>query len=125
MLKHFFPKEMEGALLEPPNVESKVKNKALEVTVTFPNDSREESGRIWWLFDRAPDGSPNYISQMIPDDQTMEMKKKVGSWTATIPLSATAKRIDFFSNHSKTLSYHKNAYKTYISSRYTRVSLNK
>ena len=125
MLKHFFPQKVEGALLEPPNVESKVKNKALEVTVTFPNDSREESGRIWWIFDRAPDGSPNYISQMIPDDQTMEMKKTGESWTATIPLSPTAKRIDFFSNHRKTLSYHKNAYKTYISSPYTRVSLNK
>lgn len=125
MLKHFFPQKVEGALLEPPNVESKVKNKALEVTVTFPNDSREESGRIWWIFDRAPDGSPNYISEMIPDNQTMEMKKTGESWTATIPLSPTAKRIDFFSNHSKTLSYHKNAYKTYISSPYTRVSLNK
>jgi hypothetical protein len=85
----------------------------------------EESGRIWWIFDRAPDGSPNYIAQMIPDDQTMEMKKMKGSWTATIPLSSTAKRIDFFTNHRKTLSYHKNAYKTYISSPYTRVSLNK
>jgi hypothetical protein len=51
MLKHFFPQKVEGALLEPPNVDSKVKNKALEVTVTFPNDSREESGRIWWIFD--------------------------------------------------------------------------
>ena len=125
MLKHFFPKEMEEALLEPPHVESKVKDKALEVTVTFQNDSREESGRIWWIFDRAPDGSPNYISEMIPDNQTMEMKKTGESWTATIPLSPTAKRIDFFSNHRKTLSYHKNAYKTYISSPYTRVSLNK
>ena len=125
MLKHFFPKEMEEALLKPPNVESKVKNKALEVTVTFPNDSMEESGRIWWIFDRAPDGSPNYISEMIPDDQTMEMKKTGGSWTTTIPLSPNAKRIDFFSNHRKTLSYNKNAYKTYISSPYTRVFLNK
>jgi hypothetical protein len=116
---------VEGALLEPPNVDSKVKNKALEVTVTFPNDSREESGRIWWIFDRAPDGSPNYISEMIPDDQTMEMKKAGESWTATIPLSATAKRSIFSANHRKTLSYNKNAYKTYISSPYTRVSLNK
>jgi hypothetical protein len=88
---------VEGALLEPPNVESKVKNKALEVTVTFPNDSREESGRIWWIFDRAPDGSPNYISEMIPDDQTMEMKKAGESWTATIPLSANCQSGSIFS----------------------------
>ena len=125
LLKHFFPQKVEGAFLTPPNVESKVKHKDLEVTVTFPNDSKEESGRIWWIFDRAPDGSPNYISQMIPDDQTMEMKKMAGSWTATIPLPATAKRIDFFSNHGKTLSYNKNVYKTYISSPYSRVNLKK
>ena len=48
-----------------------------------------------------------------------------GSWTATIPLPATAKQIDFFSNHGRTLSYNKNAYKTYISSPYTRVQLTK
>ena len=96
MLKHFFPQKVEGALLEPPNVESKVKDKTLEVTVTFTNDSREESGRIWWIFDRAPDGSPNYISQMIPDDQTMEMKKTGESWTATIPLTRDCQADRFF-----------------------------
>ena len=125
MLKHFFPQKVEGTLLDPPKIESKVTDKALEVTVTFPNGSMEENGRIWWIFDRAPDGSPNYISEMIPDDQTMEMKKTGRNWTATIPLSPNAKRIDFFSNHRKTLSYNKNEYKTYISSPYTRVSLNK
>jgi sulfur relay (sulfurtransferase) DsrC/TusE family protein len=62
---------------------------------------------------------------MIPDDQTMEMKKTGESWTATIPLSATAKRIDFFSNHRKTLTYNKNAYRTYMSSPYTRIILAK
>ena len=125
MLKHFFPDETKGDLLTPPQVKSEVKDKTLEVSVSFAPGSAEESGRIWWIFDRAPDSSPNYISEMIPDNQTMEMKREEESWTATIPLSPTAKRIDFFSNHRKTLSYNKNAYKTYISSPYTRVSLNK
>ena len=123
MLKHFFPQKVKGALLEPPKVESKVKDKTLEVTVTFTNDSREESGRIWWIFDRAPDGSPNYISEMIPDNQNMEMKKMGDQWTATIKLDPKAKRIDFFSNHRKTLRYKESAFRTYISSPYTRVNL--
>jgi hypothetical protein len=62
---------------------------------------------------------------MIPDNQTMEMKKTGESWTATIPLSPTAKRIDFFSNHRKTLQYKESPYRTYISSPYTRVNLDK
>ena len=125
MLKHFFPQKVEGALLEPPRIESKVKDKALEVTVTFPNDSIEESGRIWWIFDRAPDGSPNYISEMIPDEQTIEMKRQGNQWTATIKLDPKAKRIDFFSNHRKTLRYKESPYRTYMSSPYTRVNLDK
>ena len=110
-------------MLEPPKVESKVKDKTLEVTVTFTNDSKEESGRIWWIFDRAPDGSPNYISEMIPDNQTMEMKRQGSQWTATINLDPKAKRIDFFSNHRKTLRYKESPYRTYMSSPYTRVNL--
>jgi hypothetical protein len=125
MLKHFFPQKVEGALLEPPNVESKVRAQSLEVTVTFTNDSREESGRIWWIFDRAPDGSPKYISEMIPDDQTLEMEKIGNQWTATIKLDPKAKRIDFFSNHRKTLRYKESPYRTYMSSPYTRVRLDK
>ena len=125
MLKHFFPSKVKGNLLAPPKVKSERKGKTLRVSVSFTPDSGEESGRIWWIYDRAPDGSPNYLSEMIPDNQTKEMKKMGGSWTATIPLPATAKQIDFFSNHGRTLSYNKNAYKTYISSPYTRVQLTK
>ena len=125
MLKHFFPSKVKGNLLAPPKVKSERKGKTLRASVSFTPDSGEESGRIWWIYDRAPDGSPNYLSEMIPDNQTKEMKKMGGSWTATIPLPATAKQIDFFSNHGRTLSYNKNAYKTYISSPYTRVQLTK
>ncbi len=100
-----------------------LKAKTLKVSVSFAPGSDEESGRIWWIFDRAPDGSPNYISEMIPDNQTMEMKKMGDQWTATIKLDPKAKRIDFFSNHRKTLRYKGSPYRTYMSSPYTRVNL--
>ena len=125
MLKHFFPDETKGDLLAPPQVKSELKGKTLKVRVSFAPDSAEESGRIWWIFDRAPDGSPNYISEMIPDNQTMEMKRQGSQWTATINLDPKAKRIDFFSNHRKTLRYKESPYRTYMSSPYTRVILAK
>ena len=68
-------------------------------------------------------GSPNYISEMIPDNQTMEMEKIGNQWTATIKLDPKAKRIDFFSNHRKTLRYKETTHRTYMSSPYTRVNL--
>jgi hypothetical protein len=123
MLKHFFPDKTKGDLLAPPQVKIELKAKTLKVSVSFAPGSDEESGRIWWIFDRAPDGSPNYISEMIPDNQTMEMKKMGDQWTATIKLDPKAKRIDFFSNHRKTLRYKGSPYRTYMSSPYTRVNL--
>ena len=123
MLKHFFPDKTKGDLLAPPQVKSELKAKTLKVSVSFAPGSDEESGRIWWIFDRAPDGSPNYISEMIPDNQTMEMKRQGNQWTATIKLDPKAKRIDFFSNHRKTLRYKGSPYRTYMSSPYTRVNL--
>ena len=123
MLKHFFPNKVKGELLAPPQVKSELKSKTLEVSVTFAPGSAEESGRVWWIFDRAPDGSPSYMSEMIPDNQTMEMKRQGNEWTVTIKLDPKAKRIDFFSNHRKTLRYKESPYRTYISSPYTRVNL--
>ena len=123
MLRHFFPDEVKGDLLSPPQVKSKLTSKTLKVSVSFAPGSAEESGRIWWTFDRAPDGSPNYISEMIPNNQAMEMKRIGDQWTATIKLDPKAKRIDFFSNHRKTLRYKESPYRTYMSSPYTRVKL--
>jgi hypothetical protein len=104
-------------------VKSELKGKTLNVNVSFAPGSGEESGRIWWIFDRAPDGSPDYISEMIPENQTMEMEKIGNQWCATIKLEPKAKRIDFFSNHRKTLRYKESPYRTYMSSPYTRVNL--
>ena len=128
LLRHFFPDDMSGPLLETPSVEFQfVDGNALEVTVRFPVGSEAESGRIWWMFDRAPDGSPGYLSEPIPDDNCAEMifDRGRGVWVAEIELTPGADRVDFFSNHRKTVHHRGKTYATYLSSPYTRVALNK
>jgi hypothetical protein len=46
-------------------------------------------------------------------------------WVAEIELDSDAKRIDFFSNHRKTVQYGDQTYATYISAPYTRVETGK
>ena len=102
-------------------------NSILEVTVRFPAGSGEESGRIWWMFNRASDGSPRYLSELIPDANSAEMihDSDRGQWKAEIKLNPGASRIDFVSNHRKTVHYGGRAYATYLSCPYTRVELGK
>ena len=123
MLKHFFPNQVKGSLLAPPQVQHELKGKTIEVSVVFPEGSNEESGRIWWIFDRAPDGSPKYLTEMIPNDQTLQMNRAGNRWKATIRIPPQATRIDFFSNHRKTLRYGEDSFRSYLSSPYTRVEL--
>lgn len=122
LLRHFFPEKV-GPLLTPPGVQTKIDGDTLKVTVRFAPGSGEESGRIWWIHDRAPDGSPKYLSELIPAENTAEMlhDKKRGVWTADIKLVRKTSRIDFFTNHRKTLRYEDKPYATYLSSPYTRV----
>ncbi|NQT88319.1 hypothetical protein HQ560_16250, partial [bacterium] len=124
LLRHFF--EGVEPLLESPAVSYAVKGTKLLVTVQFKPGSGETSGRIFWMFDRGPDGSAAYINEMIPDDQWKDMKhdaqKKV--WTVEIELKKGAAHIDFFSNHGKTVTYRSKDYRTYISSPYTRAPIN-
>jgi len=121
LLEHFF--DDVDPLLESPTVKHRVVNDVLEIAVRFKPDSGEESGRIWWIYDRPMDGSPGYLSEMIPDENWADMQYDVesGIWTVEIPLDQNASRIDFFSNHRKTISYNEREYSTYISCPYTRV----
>ena len=126
LLRHFFPDETSGPLLAPPSVETEiVDGNALEVLVRFPEDAGEESGRIFWMFDRAPDGSPRYLTELIPEDNFAEMRRdrRRGLWVAEIELEAKAAHIDFFTNHRKIINHRDKSYRTYISSPYTRVKL--
>jgi len=123
LLRHFFD-DVEP-MLESPTVDYSVTGKKLVATIKFRPASGEESGRIWWMYDRGPDGSAAYINEMIPEDQWKDMKydarKKV--WTAEVDLKTGASHIDLFSNHRKTIRYQLTDYKTYLSSPYTRIVL--
>jgi hypothetical protein len=115
---HFFGGE---PLLKPPTSSHEVIGDKLEINVRFENGPQAESGRIWWMYNRAPAGSAPFLHVPIPEDQWAEMERdpKTGSWTATIPLQEGASRVDFFSNHGKVV----NGYKQHLSSPYTRVEL--
>jgi len=123
LLEHFF--DNVEPLLESPSVKSRLKGNRLSVAVTFKPGSKAESGRIWWMYNRGPDGSAAYINDMIPENQWKDMQFDAdkNAWTVSIDLKLNASRIDFFSNHRKTITYRAKKYPTYISSPYTRVSL--
>ena len=72
-----------------------LKGRRLAVTVSFKPGSRAESGRIWWMYDRGPDGSAAYIRETFPDKQwkDMEFDSDKNTWTVEIDLSADASRI--------------------------------
>ena len=123
LLQHFF--EGLEPMLKSPSVDYKVKGGKLLVAMKFDPGSKAESGRIWWMYDRGPDGSDAYIRQLFGDDQWKDMicdpAKNV--WAVEIELEANASHIDFFSNHRKTIQYKSKDYPTYISSPYTRVPI--
>ncbi len=125
LMEHFF--EDFDSLLQPPAVKSLRKGNRLQVEVTFKPGNKSESGRIFWIYDRGDDGSAAYLEDMIPNENWGDMKydREKKAWTVAIELDSKAGRIDFFSNHRKTISYHDRKYPTYISSPYTRVSLKK
>jgi len=123
LLNHFF--DDVPSLLTAPVVESRQADGMLEVTVRFKPESGEDSGRLWWMYNRPPDGSPGYLRELIPDENWADMQydRRRGVWTGRIRLDTTASRIDFFSNHRKTIRYRDKSYATYLSCPYTRVKL--
>jgi hypothetical protein len=127
LLTHFFPEEISGRLLVPPKVKHVLVDNAIEVIVKFPDGYEPEGGSIWWMFNRAPDGSPHYLSEPIPDDNFAEMHydDRRGVWVAEIELDANAEQIDFFSNYLSRVKHNGRSYETYLSSPYTRVDLPK
>jgi len=122
LMDHFF-KDMDP-LLEAPVLTYKIKGATLQVTVKFKPGSGENTGRIFWMYDRAPEGSVAYLKELFPEDQWKEMAYgEQEAWTAKITLPAHAASIDFFSTHGKVVHRKSNTYQTYLSSPYTRVKL--
>jgi len=123
LLSHFFPQQTQGLMLVPPKVDVKTVQDAVEVRVKFPKGTQAETGRIWWMENRADDGTPRYLSELIPPDNSLPMHydEKDDLWFATIVTRPQVKTLDVFSNHRKTLVFKGNSYSTYLSSPYTRV----
>ena len=124
LYQHFFD-DFEGSMLEAPDVSSELIGDKLKVSVKFKVGSKTESGRIWWIYDRGPDGSAAYIRELFPDDQWADMKRdeSAETWTVEIPIEESHQTIDFFSNHKKNLKYRDADLQTYLSSPYQRVVL--
>jgi hypothetical protein len=118
LYNHFFGGE---ALLAPPTINCEVKDKKLVVTVKFAEGSKEETGHIYWMYDRAPSGSGDYLRVKFPQEHLKEMKKSGDSWTVSIDLKDGQSSIDVFTTHRKTIKCGSETYSTYLSSPYTRV----
>lgn len=123
ILNHFIG--LERPMLQSPEVKAERVGDKLEVFVSFPKGSGDETGRVFWMFDRYPDGSAAYVREDFPHDQWKDMKRdpKGGGWTVAIDLPKGASQVDFFSNHRKTLHFKEDNLPTYRSSPYTRVEL--
>ena len=122
LLRHFFGGE---GLLPPPRVVSRADEDRVKIKVIFPEGVKAQSGQIWWMHDRGPDGSAAFLGDLFPEGQSAPMKhqEEDNSWNFTLPREKGKQHIDFFSNHRKTIRRGGRAYNTYISSPYTRVPL--
>ena len=122
ILDHFIG--LDRPMLPAPTVKAERAGETLKVRVSFPKESGDESGRIFWMFDRYPDGSAAYVREDFPNDQWKDMKRHPkGGWTVSVELKKGASRIDFFTNHRKTLRFKEDRLPTYRSSPYVRVDL--
>ena len=124
LLRHFFASEIES-LLESPQVITKKEGDYLMLEVQFPEGSKAETGEIFWMYNRAPDGSEAYLSEAFPRENKLVMgyNDQKRSWLAKIKITEGSQQIDFFSTHKKILNFKGRKLETYLSSPYTRVDL--
>ena len=110
-------------MLSPPKVKTQIKAAKIQVTVSFDEGQQAESGRLFWIHDRAPDGSLEYITKDSPSDNFMDMDydAETNSYSFSLPIVAAQSHIDFYRNHRKTLHFMGQELPTHISSPYTRV----
>jgi hypothetical protein len=124
LLRHFFPEQVDP-LLPSPVVETRRVDDKLHITVQFPAGAKAESGRLFWMYDRAPDGSAAYLRERLPDENWKAMDSSAGGemWEASISLEPGQGHIDFFSCHGKTIRFGGRSCFSAISSPYTRFEL--
>lgn len=123
ILQHFA--SAKNQMLRPPKITYEVLATSIKVTVTFEQNQKAESGRLYWMYDRAPEGTIQYIKEDFPAENYKEMKMGSDgkSFVSEIPLQSESQFIDFYSNHRKTISVNGKMLPTHISSPYIRVTL--
>jgi hypothetical protein len=87
--------------------------------VTFPDGGVPDDSRIFWLYDRGPDGSSWYLYDLFPEDNWTTMTGTGSTWTASIPLEPGRTSIDLVTTHTVTIDGNTIP----ISAPYTRVAL--
>ena len=117
----FFAEQLFGAGggLETPDIATTINGSSLEVTVTFPEGGVPEDSRIFWMYDRRPDGSSWYLYDLFPDENWAIMAGANSRWTASIPLESGRTSIDLITTHTVTVDGNTIP----ISAPYTRVAL--
>ena len=101
----FFAEQLAGADrgLETPEVSTVVKGDTLKVTVRFPDGGIPEESKIFWMYDRGPDGSAWYLYELFPQDNWMLMSGSESTWTASIDLEPGRSLIDIVTTHTVTV----------------------
>ena len=117
----FFAEQLFGADggLETPDIATTVNGATLDVTVTFPDGGVPEDSRIFWMYDRRPDGSSWYLYDLLPEPNWTTMVGSGSSWTGVISLEPGRTSIDLITIHTVTVG----ANTIPISAPYTRVAL--
>ena len=117
----FFAEQLFGADggLETPDITSVVNGAWLDVTVTFPGGGVPEDSRVFWMYDREPDGSSWYLYDLFPDDNWAVMAGGGSTWSVSIPLEQGRTTIDLVTTHTVTVD----GFTIPISAPYTRVTL--
>ncbi|MDG2050852.1 MAG: hypothetical protein P8M78_11885 [Myxococcota bacterium] len=105
--------------LEIPDIATTINGPNLDLTITFPSGGVPEDSRIFWMYDRRPDGSAWYLYELFPEDNWATMTGAGSTWTASIPLEAGHQSIDLVTTHTVTVDGNIIP----ISAPYTRVAL--
>lgn len=117
----FFAEQLLGAAsgLETPEITTRIDGDVLEVTVTFPEGGEPQDSRIFWMYDRGPDGSSWYLYRLFPKRNWTTMTGRGSVWNASIPLEPGRRSIDLVTTHTTTIDGRTMP----ISAPYTRVTL--
>ena len=107
--------------LETPEIFTAIDGDTLEVTVTFPAGGEPEESKIFWMYDRGPDGSAWYLYDVFPEENWAEMSGSESTWTASIPIESGHTSIDLVTTHTVTVGDNIIP----ISAPYTRVELDR